>query len=86
VILTGTGGVGKTRLAVQAAANLVTDFPEGVWLCELASAVDVESMLQVVAAALGYAPAPGTDLERGIATRLTVTKCPVVRPPCRPEV
>jgi predicted ATPase len=66
VTLTGTGGVGKTRLAVQAAANLVTDFPDGVWLCELAAAADPESMLQVVAAALGYTPAPGAALERGI--------------------
>jgi hypothetical protein len=67
VTLTGAGGVGKTRLAVQVAANLVTGFPEGVWLCELAAAVDTESMQQVVAAALGYLPAPGADLARGIA-------------------
>jgi predicted ATPase len=66
VTLTGTGGVGKTRLAVQAAANLVARFPDGVWLCELAAAADPESMLQVVAAALGYSPAPGAALERGI--------------------
>jgi predicted ATPase len=67
VTLTGTGWVGKTRVALQGAANLVTDFSAGVWLCELAAAVDRESMLQVVAAALGYAPAPGADLEGGIA-------------------
>jgi predicted ATPase/class 3 adenylate cyclase len=67
VTLTGTGGVGKTRLAVQAAANLVTGFPDGAWFCELAAAVDRESMLQVVAAALGYLPAIGADLEGGIA-------------------
>jgi predicted ATPase/class 3 adenylate cyclase len=67
VTLTGTGGVGKTRLAVQAAANLVTAFTDGAWLCELAAAVDRESMLQVVAAALGYLPAIGADLEGGIA-------------------
>jgi predicted ATPase len=66
VTLTGTGGVGKTRLAVQTAANLVTGFPDGAWLCELAAAVDPESMLQVVAAALGYTPAPGAALDRGI--------------------
>jgi predicted ATPase/class 3 adenylate cyclase len=66
VTLAGTGGVGKTRLAVQAAADLVTSFPDGVWLCELAAAADAESMLQVVAAALGYSPAPGAGLERGI--------------------
>jgi predicted ATPase len=67
VTLAGTAGVGKTRLAMQAAANLVTGFPDGVWLCALAAAVDRKSMLQVVAAALGYLPAPGADLERGIA-------------------
>jgi predicted ATPase/class 3 adenylate cyclase len=66
VTLTGTGGVGKTRLAVQTAANLVTGFPDGAWLCELAAAVDPESMLQVVAAALGYTPAPGAALDRRI--------------------
>jgi predicted ATPase len=67
VTLTGTGGVGKTRLALQVAADLVTSFPDGVWLCELAAAVDRESILQVVATALGYVPVPGADLEAGIA-------------------
>jgi predicted ATPase len=68
VTLTGTGGVGKTRLAVQSAANLVSDYPDGVWLCELAAAADAVSMLQVVAAALGCVPAPGTDLQLGLAS------------------
>jgi predicted ATPase/class 3 adenylate cyclase len=67
VTLTGTGGVGKTRLAVQAAANLVTAFPDGVWLCELAGAAEPESMLEVVAATLAYMPTPGADLKPGIA-------------------
>jgi predicted ATPase/class 3 adenylate cyclase len=67
VTLTGTGGVGKTRLAVQAAANLVAAFPDGVWLCELAGVAEPDSMLEVVAAALAYLPAPGADLKQGIA-------------------
>jgi predicted ATPase len=67
VTLIGSGGVGKTRLSLQAAANLVTRFSDGVWLCELAAAVDSESMLQVVTAALGYVPAPGADLVAGTA-------------------
>jgi predicted ATPase len=37
-----------------------------VWLCELAAAVDAESMLQVVATAIGYVPAPGVALDQGI--------------------
>jgi predicted ATPase len=59
--------VGKTRLAVHAAANLVAGFPDGVWLCELAPAPDPGSMLEGVAAALGYLPAPSADLKQGIA-------------------
>ena len=82
VTLTGTGGVGKTRLAVQAAANLVTGFPDGVWLCELAAAADAVSMLQVVAAALGYIPAPGTALDRGIAEFVGSRRLPVVLDNC----
>jgi predicted ATPase/class 3 adenylate cyclase len=70
VTVTGAGGVGKTRLAVQAAAQLVTAYPDGVWLCELAAAPDPASMLQVVAGALGYTPAPGVDLQRGVTTFL----------------
>jgi predicted ATPase/DNA-binding SARP family transcriptional activator len=35
VTLTGPGGVGKTRLALEAAGGLINDFPDGVWLAEL---------------------------------------------------
>ena len=38
VTLTGVGGVGKTRLALEVAAEVVADFPDGAWLCELAPA------------------------------------------------
>ena len=36
VTLTGPGGVGKTRLALQAAAQAAPRFADGAWLCELA--------------------------------------------------
>ncbi|MFI9382242.1 BTAD domain-containing putative transcriptional regulator [Kutzneria sp. NPDC052558] len=41
VTLTGTGGAGKTRLAVETAQRLLPDFPDGVWLVDLASTVDI---------------------------------------------
>lgn len=61
VTLTGPGGVGKTRLAVEAAARVERDerdgrtvFPEGVWLVELAGRRgDVDELAQVVANTLG---------------------------------
>jgi hypothetical protein len=38
--LTGTGGCGKTRLALQVAAELVEHYPDGAWLVELAALTD----------------------------------------------
>jgi predicted ATPase len=40
VTVTGPGGVGKSRLVVDAAWTLVNEFPDGVWLVELASLAD----------------------------------------------
>lgn len=51
--LTGTGGAGKTRLALQVAAELIEDFPDGVWLVELAPLRDPHLLPQTVAAVLG---------------------------------
>ena len=59
VTLTGMGGVGKTRLALHAAAEVLAGYPDGVWLCELAAAADPSSMLQVVATSLGLARGSG---------------------------
>src|SRR3954453_4612942 len=38
--LTGAGGIGKTRLAIQTALNLQNDFKDGVWLVELAPVLE----------------------------------------------
>jgi predicted ATPase len=60
------GGVGKTRLAVQVAAELLPTFPDGAWLCELAAAGDADTLAQVVASTLGVAQRAGRSLERSI--------------------
>ena len=59
VTVTGPGGVGKTRLALQAAAGQLPSFADGAWLCELHPASDAETMAQAVAAALRARPRPG---------------------------
>lgn len=51
--LTSTGGVGKTRLALRAAARTQRAFADGVWLVELASLDDPALLTQAVFAALG---------------------------------
>src|SRR5262249_9214032 len=56
VTLTGVGGVGKTRLAMQTAAESLDRFRGGAWLAELA-AVDAPRVVEVVAQAIGVAPA-----------------------------
>src|SRR6185312_12198073 len=66
VTLTGVGGVGKTRLSIQVAAEVLPHYPDGVWLCELAAAADPETLIQVVAATLGVSPRPGLDLAASI--------------------
>jgi predicted ATPase/class 3 adenylate cyclase len=53
VTLTGSGGVGKTRLSIQAAGGMLVEFPDGVWYVELAPISDPELLPQTVAAALG---------------------------------
>ena len=59
VTVTGPGGVGKTRLALQAAADQLPSFRDGAWLCELHPAADEEMMAQAVLAALRVQPRPG---------------------------
>jgi predicted ATPase/class 3 adenylate cyclase len=53
VTITGAGGVGKTRFAVQLAAELLEAHEDGVWLAELETLTDGSLMLQTVASALG---------------------------------
>jgi predicted ATPase/class 3 adenylate cyclase len=51
--LLGVGGIGKTRLSLQAAADAMDDFTDGVWLVELASLADPRLVPQALASALG---------------------------------
>lgn len=70
VTLTGVGGVGKTRLAVQVAAEMVTEFPEGVWLVELAAVGDPVAVPDVIATTVGLVQTAGLTMTASIADAL----------------
>ena len=56
VTLSGVGGVGKTRLAVEVGAELAGELPDGVWMVELAPVGEPSSVPAAIATALGITP------------------------------
>jgi predicted ATPase/class 3 adenylate cyclase len=60
--LTGAGGVGKTRLALEVGAHLASSFPDGVWLVELAAVTDAELVDDAIAAAVSVKQRPGQEI------------------------
>jgi predicted ATPase len=68
VTLTGSGGVGKTRLAIEAANGLLSHFADGVWLAELAPLNDPQLVTSIIADVLGVSLSmPGAAVDRLIA-------------------
>ncbi len=70
VTLTGVGGVGKTRLALEVAGRLVDEFPDGVWFFELAAVGDPAAVPDAVAAVLGITQQPGRSVAESVAAAL----------------
>jgi predicted ATPase/DNA-binding CsgD family transcriptional regulator/transcriptional regulator with XRE-family HTH domain len=70
VTVTGPGGAGKTRLAVQVARQVAGRFADGAWLVELAPVADPAQVAAVVAAALGVREQPGLSTAESLARAL----------------
>ena len=64
--LVGSGGIGKTRLSLQACGDLLDDYPDGVWYVELASLGDERLVPQAVASTLGLREETGRPLVEAI--------------------
>jgi len=82
VTLSGPGGTGKTRLAMEAANRLLPEFPGGVWLAELAPVSDGVRVPQTVGAALGLREEPGVSWEDLVARHIGEVKTLLVLDNC----
>src|ERR671916_1683038 len=74
VTLTGSGGCGKTRLALAVAGELVEGFEDGVWVVELAPLADPILVSQAVASVLGVREQPGRSPTEALADHLESKK------------
>ena len=70
VTIVGSGGAGKTRLALAAAARAGGRFPDGVWWADLTALSEAELLPAVVASALEVPQSPGEDLMPVIARHI----------------
>ena len=82
VTLTGAGGVGKTRLAVQVAGELIGEFPDGVWFVELAPVADAVAVVQAVASVLSVSPEAGATLSGAIVDVVSTRRALLVLDNC----
>jgi predicted ATPase/class 3 adenylate cyclase len=74
VTLSGMGGLGKTRLSLQIAAEVIGAYPDGVWFIELAPLADARLVPQAIASALGIREDGGEALVDALV-RHVADKC-----------
>ena len=82
VTLIGVGGVGKTRLGVQVAAELTSKFADGVWFVELAPVGDPAALPDAVATALGVTAQTGMTVTESLAVALSGRRLLIVLDNC----
>jgi predicted ATPase/class 3 adenylate cyclase len=70
LMLSGIGGLGKTRLSLQVAADVVNEYPDGVWFVELAPITDERLVPHAVASVLGVKEEAGRTIADALATHV----------------
>ncbi len=79
---TGPGGSGKTRLSLEVAGVLLPDFPDGVWLLELAPVADPALVAQALATTLGVREEAGRPVESTVVDHLRSKRALLVLDNC----
>ena len=82
VTLTGTGGIGKTRIAYEAARQLLPQFPDGVWIAELSPLRDANLVPAAIAAAVGLDLASAEASAERVAAALAGKEVLIVLDTC----
>jgi predicted ATPase/class 3 adenylate cyclase len=82
VTLTGVGGTGKTRLSLQATADLLDQYRDGVWFVELASVGDPDLVPQTISSCLGIPEQPGQTILQLLLDYLNTRKLLLVLDNC----
>jgi predicted ATPase/class 3 adenylate cyclase len=80
--LTGSGGCGKTRLALQLAADVLEQYPDGAWLVELAALTEPLLVAQATATTLGLKEEAGKALLQTVAAHLADQRALIVLDNC----
>ncbi|MGH2750026.1 MAG: ATP-binding protein [Actinomycetota bacterium] len=82
VTLTGSAGVGKTRLAVEATRDWIDDYVDGIWFVDLARIGDGRFIPQLTAEAFGLKELPFQEQRDQLLTRLSESHCLIVLDNC----
>ncbi|MFN0132264.1 MAG: protein kinase domain-containing protein [Phycisphaerales bacterium] len=82
VTLTGAGGCGKTRLAIEAARRVMPRFPDGVWIAELAPVGDAAMVPNAVGNAMGFKPPAGRSISQALAEHIGTKRVLLVLDNC----
>jgi predicted ATPase/class 3 adenylate cyclase/DNA-binding XRE family transcriptional regulator len=82
VTLTGPGGIGKTRLSVQVATQVLETFPDGLWFVELAPLTDPDLIVQTIHTTLGLAEQPGKNILQMLIDYLSQKKTLLILDNC----
>jgi predicted ATPase/class 3 adenylate cyclase len=82
VTLTGVGGVGKTRLALQVAGEMSAVFRDGTWLCELAGVRDPEAVAEAIVAMFQIEPRQGVSVAEALVEFLRAKQLLLVLDNC----
>jgi predicted ATPase/class 3 adenylate cyclase len=80
--LLGGGGIGKTRLSLQAAAEMMDDYPDGVWFIRLEALTNPRVVPQAVALVIGAKEEPGHSLTEALVNYCKARRCLLVLDNC----